>query len=51
MDLVLYNLKVPTAENFLKDIKKLWKTIYQRETQQAMQDKTQADKVQRQSTI
>ena len=51
MDLVLHNLKVPTTEDFLKDIKKLWKTIYQWKTQQAMQDKTQADKVQRQSTI
>ena len=28
IDLVLRDLKVPATEDFLKGIKKLWKTIY-----------------------
>ena len=51
MDLVIYDLKVPATEDFLKDIKKLWKTIYQRETHQAIQNKTKSDKAWRQSII
>ena len=47
MDLVLHDLKVPATEDFFKDIKKLWKAIYQREIHQAINDKTQADMVQR----
>ena len=51
MDLILHNLKVPATEDFLKDIKKLWNTIHQRETQQDIQDKSRASKAQRQSNI
>ena len=51
MDLVLHNFKVPTAEDFPKDIKFLWSTIYQRERHQAIKDKSRADKARRQSTI
>ena len=51
MDLVLYNLKMPAIKDFLKNIKKLWSTIYQRETHQAVKDKTQADMVWWQSII
>ena len=51
MDLVLCDLKVPATEDFMKDIKKLWKIIYQREAHQAIQDKNQADSMLRQSTI
>ena len=43
MDLVLYDLKVPATGDFLKDIKKLWKTIYQKETYQAKKNKTRAN--------
>ena len=41
MDLVLHDLKVPATEDFLKDIKKLWSTIYLRETHQAIKDKVE----------
>ena len=51
MDLVLCDLKVSATKDFLKRIKKLWSTIYQRETHQAMKDEIRADKVQQQSTI
>ena len=44
MDLVLCDLKVPATEDFLKDIKKLQSTIYQRENHQATKDETQANK-------
>ena len=44
MDLALLDVKLPETEEFLKEIKKLWITIYQRESQQAIKDKTQADK-------
>ena len=50
-DLVLYNLKVPVTENFLRDIKKLKITIYQRKTHQAIEDKTWPEKVWWKSTI
>ena len=36
MDLALHDIKVPAAEDFLKDIKNLWNTIYQRENHQAI---------------
>ena len=42
MDLALHDVKVPATEDFLKDIKKLWNTIYQRESRQDIEDKTQA---------
>ena len=45
MDLVLCDLKEPTTEDSLKGIKKLWNAIYQRESYQAIKDKTQVDKV------
>ena len=51
MDQVLYDLKVPATEDFLRDIKKLWSTIYQRETHQAIKGKTRADKAWWQPTI
>ena len=45
MDLALHDVKVLATEDILKDIKKLWSTIHQRESHQAIRDKTQADKV------
>ena len=45
MDLVLYDLKLPATKDFLRYIKKLYSTIYQREIQQAIKDKTRADVV------
>ena len=51
MDLVLHDLKVPAAEDSLKDIKKLCSTMYQRESHQAIKDKNQANKARRWSTI
>ena len=51
MDLVLHDLKVPAAEDFLKDIKKLWSTISQRESHQAIKDKIQTDKAVKKFTI
>ena len=45
MDLVIHDLKVLATKGFLKGIKKLWKTIYQRETHQAIEEKTKTDKV------
>ena len=51
MDLALHDLKVPAAEDFLKDTKKLWSTIYQRDSHQAIKDKSRANKARRQSTI
>ena len=44
MDLILHDFKLPAGEDFLKDTKKLWSTIYQRESYQAIKDKNQAEK-------
>ena len=44
MDLAIHIVKVTATEGFVKDIKKLKNTIYQRESYQAIKDKTQANK-------
>ena len=51
MELLLYNSNIPATEDFLKNIKRLWRNICQRESHQAIKDKTQAGKAQKQSTI
>ena len=51
MNLAFHDLKVPETENFLRDSKKLWSTIYQTENHQAIKNVTRADMAQQQFTI